>query len=108
MFNVYAQEPPSGPLGAGEPAQLFQLEQIFASIIGAAIPFAAIVLLVMILYGGFQLITSGDNPDKIQGAKNTITYAIAGVVLIAIAYLILSIIAEVTGVGALRRFRIYQ
>ena len=102
ISQVYAQA-----LGAGDPAKLKDLESVFASVIGYAIPIGGIVLFVMILYGGFQLITAGENPDKVQGAKNTITYAIYGIILISLAYLIIVIIADFTGVEQLKTFRIY-
>ena len=57
--------------------------------------------------GGFQFITSGGDPKGVEQAKNTLTYAIGGVVLIAAGYLIIQIIQVFTGVP-LSEFLIYR
>lgn len=93
-------------LGVGTPAPLSAGTEVFESILGAAIPFAGIVLFIMLLWGGFQYITSGGDPKKAGAARNTLTYAIVGIVLIALAYLILVIIAEFTGAEGILNFSI--
>ena len=59
--------------------------------------FAGIVLFVMLIIGGFRYITAGGDPKGIEGAKKTLTYAIAGMVLVALSYLIINFIASFTG-----------
>ena len=49
---------------------------------GAASTFA----LAFIIYGGFQFITSAGNDEQMGKAKNTLTYAIVGLILIIISY----------------------
>ena len=52
------------------------------SVLGGA---AAVV---MIIVGGFRYITSAGNPESAKGARSTITYAIIGLVIIALAQII--------------------
>ncbi len=52
------------------------------NLISLAVGIAAVI---MIIVGGFRFITSGGNQDKVKGAKNTLTYAIIGLVVVALA-----------------------
>jgi len=48
--------------------------------------------LLFIVYGGFLYITSGGNKDRIETAKKTLTYAILGLILVALSGVIFTII----------------
>lgn len=80
-------------LGEGPPASLAQFNIIYGNIVGVILGFTGFTLFVLLITGGFQYITSGGEPEKAQGAKNTITWAIYGLVFIAIAFLIIRTIA---------------
>lgn len=58
---------------------------IFSWIIGA-------VSVIMIIYGGFRYITSGGNDTGVKDAKNTILYAIIGLVIVALAQIIVNFV----------------
>jgi len=58
-----------------------KIVNIFSIIVGA-------VAVIMIIYGGFRYITSGGSSERIGGAKNTLIYAIIGLVIVAVAQLI--------------------
>jgi hypothetical protein len=54
---------------------------------------------IMIIYGGFRYITSGGASDKVGNAKNTLIYAIVGLVIVALAQLIVHfVLAQTTNV----------
>lgn len=78
-------------------AQLSNLQDVFSRVIEVALSFAGIVLFIMLIVGGFKYITAGGDPKGIEGAKKTLTYAIAGIVLIALSFLILRFIEVFTG-----------
>jgi hypothetical protein len=44
-----------------------------------------VVAVIMIIFGGFKYITSGGDTAKVASAKNTIVYAIVGLVVVALA-----------------------
>ena len=67
----------------GEPNKLTDIDLIFGNVISFILPLGSIVLFVMIIYGGIKYITAGPNPSAVQNAKSTLTYAIVGVVLLA-------------------------
>ncbi len=47
-----------------------------------------VVAVIMIIVGGFRYITSGGNDSSVSGAKNTILYAVVGLVIVALAQII--------------------
>lgn len=102
---VLAQAAPGSPIvNDAAPNDLKDLELVFGKVLQAAIPLAGIVLFIVLIMGGISLMTAGDDPQKAAGAKSTVTYAIYGIVFIAAAYLILRLIALVTGVDSILTF----
>lgn len=71
---------------------------IFSNVVQSFLGFAGIVLFILLLVGGFKFITSGGDPKAVEGAQKTITYAIIGLVVILLSFLILVLIRAVTGV----------
>lgn len=58
---------------------------IFSIVVG-------VVSVVMIIIGGFKYITSGGDSGNVTGAKNTIMYAIIGLVIVALAQVIVNFV----------------
>jgi hypothetical protein len=61
------------------------LIQSIVNLLSAIVGFVAVV---MIIVGGLRYITSGGNDTSVTGAKNTILYAIIGLIIVALAQLI--------------------
>ena len=53
---------------------------------------AGFVAVIMIIVAGFQMITSSGKPEKISTARNTIIYASVGLIVIALARIIIGFI----------------
>jgi amino acid transporter len=49
--------------------------------------------IIMLAYGGYKYISSQGNPDALKDAKDVVFAAIAGIVIMALGYLILSTIS---------------
>jgi hypothetical protein len=79
------------------PATFTQLEELFGRAVSAIIALGGIILFVMLVMGGIKYITSGGDPKAAEGAKHTITYAVGGLVLVLLSFLILVIIGNITG-----------
>ena len=47
-----------------------------------------VVAIIMIIIGGFRYITSGGESGNVSGAKNTLLFAIVGLVIVALAQII--------------------
>jgi len=56
---------------------------------------AAFALFVFI-YGGFLMLTSGGNPETIKKAKDVLTWATIGIVIIIISWAIIRYVIDVT------------
>jgi hypothetical protein len=66
---------------------------IFSWIVG-------VISVIMIIWGGFKYITSGGDSNNVTAAKNTILYAIIGLVIVALAQVIVRfVIGTATGTG---------
>jgi hypothetical protein len=69
--------PPSGSVNGTIKAVI----NVLSVITGAA-------AVIMIIIGGFRYVTSGGNPETTKGARNTIIYAVIGIVVVAVSQLI--------------------
>jgi len=49
---------------------------------------AGVAAVVMIIVGGFRYVTSAGNPESLKSARNTILYAIVGLIVVALAQII--------------------
>lgn len=67
-----------------------------ATIINVISYLAGAAAVVMIIIGGFRFVTSSGNPEASKGARNTIIYAVIGLVIIAIAQVIVHFVINTT------------
>ncbi len=79
--------------GAQQPARVISV--ILPYVFGAA----ALALLIYLVLGGLQMMTSRGDPKAIQSAQGKITNAIIGFIIVAFAYLIVQILGQILGVG---------
>ena len=71
----------SGSNTSGFNNLLRNIVNIFSAVVG-------VIAVVMIIVGGLRYITSGGDSSKVSTAKNSIIYAIVGLVIVALAQLI--------------------
>lgn len=56
-----------------------------------------VVAVIMIIYGGLKYITSGGDSGNVSGAKNTLIYAIIGLVIVALSqFMVRFVLSKVT------------
>lgn len=65
-----------------------KINDIIHTIVNLLTAIVGVVAVIMIIVGGFRYITSGGNDTSVTSAKNTILYAIVGLVVVALAQLI--------------------
>ena len=73
----------SGGLTPGQTNQ--KLNNIIRTIINLLSIVVGVVAVIMIIVGGLRYITSGGSDTSVTGAKNTILYAIIGLIIVALA-----------------------
>jgi hypothetical protein len=84
--------PGAGQCQANSTATTGGLNNLIAKIINVFSVLVGVVAVVMIIYGGFRYITSGGDSNNIGTAKNTILYAIIGLIIVALAQLIVKFV----------------
>lgn len=79
------------------------ISPLISSLLTNAIVIAGIILVGLILFGGFGMISSAGSGDtkKAEQSKKTITSAIIGFIVVFCAYLIIQIIETITGMEIL-------
>jgi len=75
------------PLGAKDIPELLSAIAKYLVIIGG--PLATVI----IIFGAYQMLTAGGNPEKYETGKKTIFYAVIGLVVILVGSGILAILA---------------
>ena len=77
----------------GLPRNLFDVvKQVSVTVLGVV----AIISVIMLIYGGIRYIISGGDSKKVTDAKNTVLYAIIGLIICLLAYAIVKFVINAT------------
>ncbi len=68
-------------------ATIKKVVDVFSIVVGA-------IAVIMIIVGGFRYIVSGGDSGNVTSAKNTILYAIVGLVIVAFAQIIVNFVVD--------------
>lgn len=79
-------------------ADFKDLENYIADFLGMITTLAAVVVFVLLVFGGFKYLIAGGDPKAIEGARNTMTYAVLGLVVMIAAWIVMRFIESFTGV----------
>lgn len=77
-----------------------ELPEVVGSIMQWVLGIVGIILLVMFVYGGVLYATSAGNEDKVETGKKVMMYAIIGIVIIALAFVLTRYIIQALFVSA--------
>jgi len=77
---------------SGVTAGATNVQSIIKTVINIFSFVVGVVAVIMIIVGGFRYITSGGDSGNVSNAKNTIIYAIIGLVVVALAQLIVQFV----------------
>lgn len=72
------------------------LNKLITKIVNIITVIVGIIAVIMIIVGGFKYITSGGDSNKVGSAKNTILYAVVGLVVVALAQFIVKFVLNKT------------
>ncbi|MDO4870965.1 MAG: hypothetical protein Q3996_02615 [Candidatus Saccharibacteria bacterium] len=72
--------------GVDQPEQLFGNGGIFQQITNILLFLIGVLSVIMLIIGGLRYVISGGNKDAVNSAKNTILYAIVGLIVALLAY----------------------
>ena len=93
-----------GCLVDGNVATLSCIPAIFVNIISALFIFVGLVCLIIIIFSGYKYINSGGDPKRLESARNTLSHAILGLLLVLFSFFIINIISYITQVPCIRTF----
>lgn len=88
-------------LDPNRPAGIKCLESVFGNLVSVLVSLAGLALFVMLVIGGYKYLMSAGDPEKTQSARNTMFYAIVGIVVMVSAYIVLQAIKWFTGIDVL-------
>ena len=86
--------------GADQVADLFGSSGVFSTITNVLLFAVGAISVIMIIIGGLRYVTSGGNTANVTAAKNTILYAVVGVVIALFAYAMVNFVLTSFAPGA--------
>ena len=84
------------PLNAGD-KEFNTIGDIVNELLKLIYPLAGILLFIMLILGGFDLLTSAGNEEKVKKGQGRITSAVIGFAILFAAYWIMQIIQIILG-----------
>lgn len=87
--------------GSGQPLNLFGPSGVFTTISNVMLFIVGALSVLMLIVGGLRYVVSGGNSAAITNAKNTVLYAVVGLIVSLLAFAAINFILGtlVTGVG---------
>ena len=74
------------------PENLFGDEGVFKQITNIVLYIVGVVAVIMLIIGGIKYVVSGGDAKKVTDAKNTVLYAIIGLVIAFLAFAIVNFV----------------
>ena len=74
------------------PADLFGTAGIFTQVTSVLLFLIGVLSVIMLIFGGLRYVISGGSAKSVESAKNTILYAIIGLVIAILAYAIVNFV----------------
>ncbi len=101
MSDLTIQSGASCARGTGQPSQLIGDGGVFNRITSILLFIVGAVAVIMLIVGGIRYVISGGDQTQVTAAKNTILYAIIGIVVAILAYALVSFVTTslLSGVG---------
>jgi uncharacterized membrane protein len=81
----------------GMPAELVGVNGVFTKITNTILYAVGIISVIMLIYGGLRYVISGGDSKKVTDAKNTIMYAIIGLIIAILSYAIVNFVINAIG-----------
>jgi succinate dehydrogenase/fumarate reductase cytochrome b subunit len=86
------------------PVESLDPNALLAQVITTLLIWGGAIALLFIIFGGFRYIISLGNPESVEKARSTVLYAVLGLILIFLAYLIVAyVLNNLLGVSAAYR-----
>lgn len=91
-FSLSMSEGASSAQGIDQATSLFGSAGVFTTISNVMLFLVGAISVIMVVVGGLRYVISGGNTTNVGAAKNTILYAIVGLVISLLAYAIINFV----------------
>lgn len=92
VMALTVQEGAEAARADGMPSNLVGADGVFTRITNTALYAVGAVSVIMLIWGGLRYVISGGDSKKITDAKNTILYALLGLIIAFFAYAIVNFV----------------
>jgi len=82
------------------------LQCLLANVLSIFLTLVGVTAFIMLIVASFRLLVSGGDTKQVEKGRNSVTYAIIGLVVAVSAFIILNLIADFTGVRTILEFKI--
>lgn len=76
------------------PSDLFGDQGVFRQITSTILYIVGIIAVIMLIWGGIRYVISGGDSKKVTDAKNTVLYAIIGLIISFLSYAIINFVID--------------
>jgi hypothetical protein len=91
-FSLTLQDGANSARGADQAVDLFGSAGIFTTITNVMLFIVGAISVIMVVIGGLRYVVSGGNSSNVTTAKNTILYAVVGLIIAIMAYAVINFV----------------
>lgn len=77
---------------------------LLANVLSVFLTIVGLAAFVMLIAASFRLLASGGNSQAMEKARNSVTYAVVGLIVAVSAFIVLNLVAKFTGVNTILHF----
>jgi len=81
--------------------KITEIGTLISAVVGTLLIVAALITFVYLILGGIQWITSGGDKAAMEAARNKITHAIVGLVIVGSAWAIMALVQNFLGISVI-------
>ena len=99
MEKVFAQSAPQITILQPSNVKIGDIGQLISALVGTLLIIAALLAFFFLIMGGIQWITSGGDKAGMEAARNKITHAIVGLIIVGAAWAVMILVQNFLGVS---------
>ena len=92
MFDQGISEGAEEARGVDQVTDLFGVDGVFTTVTNVLLYLIGAISVIMIIIGGMRYILSGGDSNNVTAAKNTILYAVVGIVVALLGYAVVNFV----------------
>ena len=96
-FGTITPPSPIATFIGSDPTGAAGISKFFTNFIALFYSIAILVLILMLVWGAFDWLTSGGDKEKIDSARKKLINAIIGIILFAVAFAVIQVLGTFTG-----------